>query len=343
MDEDRIGNALYQGSGSSGNTYSGLTTVNGGIVRLAKTPGNAVPGDLTIASGTVFLDNNNQIGDAAVLTVGPGATIQFLIFTDTIGQLIAQNNAAVNGQNPVTISGAATTYLGDSSSVPVRLIGGTGDVELHDDVSCFAFGLTLNGRLTYVGANTFSVVSGDVNLNGAVREIAVNDGADWRDLQIFGIISNGGITKTGNGVLRLQGVNAYSGPTTVSAGVLELNSLGQIDVNSAITNNAEFRIDGGTHTVGTISGIGTTRLINGGELTVASLVQGTLEIGARLSAYYSTLGRRPRSRNRWKSPLRSRTDDAMPVDRGGGCLLFSFGKSRFLQIYRTQSRKSHLN
>ena len=107
------------------------------------------------------MDNNNQIGDSAVLTVGPGATFQFLTFTDTIGQLIAQNNAEVFGQNPLTISGAATTYLGDGSSVPVRLFGGTGDVELHDDVSCFAFGLSLNGRLTYVGTNTFSVVMGD--------------------------------------------------------------------------------------------------------------------------------------------------------------------------------------
>ena len=98
--------------------------------------------------------------------------------------------------------------------------------------------------------------------NGGVREIAVNDGADWRDLQIVGIISNGGITKTGDGVLRLQGVNAYSDLRPSAPGV-ELNLLGQIDVNSAITNNAEFRIDGGTHTVGTIAGIGTTRLING--------------------------------------------------------------------------------
>src|SRR5262249_50077768 len=55
--------------GSTANTYQGLTTTHGKL-RLDNSAGNSVPGNVTVdGTGALRLDRNNQIGDAATVTV----------------------------------------------------------------------------------------------------------------------------------------------------------------------------------------------------------------------------------------------------------------------------------
>ena len=91
-----------------------------------------------------------------------------------------------------------------------------------------------------------------------------------------------GLQKLGANSLALDAVDSYSGPTVINSGTLELTAAGQIATASAISTAASaiFQIDSGTHTVGTISGLGNTTLLAGSSLTATSVSQGTLTIGA---------------------------------------------------------------
>jgi autotransporter-associated beta strand protein/probable HAF family extracellular repeat protein len=104
-------------------------------------------------------------------------------------------------------------------------------------------------------------------------------------LNISGQITESGgpksLTKLDDGLLILSGDNKYTGQTIIEEGILELSSTGQIDKSSNIItdDNGTFQINGGSHTVGSISGTGMTEVISG-ELTADSIVQDTLTIGS---------------------------------------------------------------
>jgi autotransporter-associated beta strand protein len=94
--------------------------------------------------------------------------------------------------------------------------------------------------------------------------------------------SIGGATKlekSGAGMLTLANSNAYTGETSILGGILALDSQGQISADSPIVNNATFRVISGEHTAGSVTGRGDTEILSG-SLTVDSLVQKTLTIGA---------------------------------------------------------------
>ncbi|MBN2578636.1 MAG: autotransporter-associated beta strand repeat-containing protein [Pirellulales bacterium] len=92
-----------------------------------------------------------------------------------------------------------------------------------------------------------------------------------------------GLNKTGTATAFLTDANLYTGTTTIGAGTLALAGEGQISPFSPIVNNATFLIADGVapHTVGSITGSGTTRLLgNDAQLIATSIVQGTLIIGS---------------------------------------------------------------
>jgi autotransporter-associated beta strand protein len=94
-----------------------------------------------------------------------------------------------------------------------------------------------------------------------------------------------GLMKQGMGTLVLTASNTYTGGTAIMTGTLELSYTGQLPPESEIytDSGAMFLIDGGSKTVGNISGTGET-CVMGGDLTATSIVQDTLTIGAVLSS-----------------------------------------------------------
>jgi autotransporter-associated beta strand protein len=83
-------------------------------------------------------------------------------------------------------------------------------------------------------------------------------------------------------MLTLSGANTYNGTTTISSGTLALAGKGQISATSQIVNNATFLIvdNIASHTLGAITGTGTTQLNDGAQLTATSVVQDILTIGS---------------------------------------------------------------
>src|SRR5205814_3062946 len=93
--------------------------------------------------------------------------------------------------------------------------------------------LTLGGNLNTAEAATTATVSGIVDLGSAARTFVVPDGSVAPDLTVSAVVSGGfGLTKAGAGTLVLSAANTYTGTTTVSDGVLDVNgSVGAVSLD----------------------------------------------------------------------------------------------------------------
>lgn len=153
---------------------------------------------------------------------------------DTTLRLYRTGNPSSTGR-PLTFSsdsGNATLTVAAGSTGNKNINGGNG-----------AQNITLTSSLDIIHNG-----SGTLNFNSTTR-----------------ITSAGGINKSGTGTLSLQGVNDYSGATTVTAGTLALgHATDTLSSSSAVTVDgatALLSIAGNSDTVGAVS------LKNGGSIT----------------------------------------------------------------------------
>ena len=128
-------------SGTSPNTYTGLTDVVGGTLQLNKSGGLAVAGNLTIGAGTgspnsvlTQLEQSNQISPTATVTINSDGKFDLNGQTQTIAtlnmvggtvaltgaarQLTLAGNVSASADsagNAATISGAGTLSLGNTA------------------------------------------------------------------------------------------------------------------------------------------------------------------------------------------------------------------------------------
>ena len=136
---------------------------------------------------------------------------------------------------------------------------------------------------------------------------------------LSGVLSGvGGLNKVGSGTLTLSATETYGGNTTVNGGTLVFSggigaggtslidiqsgnaSFETVAVNKSNLNIntaalATFEIVNGSHTVGAISGSGTTMVDAGAKLTATSISQGTLTLGAGATLTIATIPGGPTS------------------------------------------------
>ena len=172
--------------------------------------------------------------------------------------------------------------------------------------------LILNSLVSGGGTAAFNLGGGTLQTNGSfginlpmtLTRIGGNANVDTNgnNVQLCGVLSGpGGLNKLGSGTLTLSALNTYSGDTTVNDGTLEIaggidpSGTSLIDVQSGTaalktvnvtkTNldiitaeSATFEVIDGAHTVGTITGSGTTQVDAGASLTATAICQDVLAL-----------------------------------------------------------------
>ena len=249
-------------SGAASNTYTGPTTVNQGTLILAK-PVNAIDPAITIggagSTATVQLNAAFQLYGAAT-TINAGGQLNLNNFNEYIGTLTISGGSIITGSGLLYLGTGITNNANSATSI-------------------------LTGNYSFSTNQVFTIASGstptgeDVIISGSMAEYLV--GAT--------------LTKQGAGRLVLSGANSYTGLTTISGGVLNIQNataLGTTAGGTTVSNGAALQIQGNI-TVGNESltlngsGIGSTgafRNISGnnsfaGSISLASATTITSDAG----------------------------------------------------------------
>ncbi len=268
---------------TNANTYTGGTTLqNRSEVFLQHTNALGTSGAITVNNGgsLVIAFNGGTLANASTLTLN-GAGGQFN------GALALWSGGSNTLNNPIVLSGNTTIRgTGGGGSVSLNLTGdintngntlrfsngGTGLVNTFTasgvisgtgGVIVDVYYLTLSNDNTYTGGTTLNSLNDAANYYGSLQ--IGNGGATG---SVVGtILNNGNLTfykstnftlpntisgtgtlaQGGTGTLTISNVNSYTGSTTVSGGVLSINSIGDAGTNTAIGNSSTaIQLYGGT-------------------------------------------------------------------------------------------------
>jgi fibronectin-binding autotransporter adhesin len=225
--------------GSGDNVVTGQVTVLEGELQLAKTSGEAFKGNLVIG-------DNRDLPSAGVaqatVTYNAGASNQIpeVNFYKT-----GVNSVTVNSNGLLNMGGMSATgdtighlemYTGRSTSAQVTTVGSTGRLKVLGDITV---NRTAANSPESSGASPSAKIDGNLDIgalfsgagtgnSGAVKTINVGDSATANiapDLTINAVISDTTgvpLKKLGGGTLLLTGLNTYTGPTRIEAGVVDI-------------------------------------------------------------------------------------------------------------------------
>jgi autotransporter-associated beta strand protein len=169
---------------TAANTYTGPTTVLGGVLSLGIANALSSSSNVTLTNGTLlFADANAMAGT----------------ITTTGGSLI--------------VSGGATVFSG--GMLNTSIVGGT--------TLSTSNALVLQGELGFVGTNNLNLGTGTVSLSGGTRTIFTQANLlTLGGVVVDGGTSAGSIIKAGGGTLGLSGTNTFTGGVTLLQGTLSV-------------------------------------------------------------------------------------------------------------------------
>jgi autotransporter-associated beta strand protein len=238
----------FTGSGSIAGAFGGFNKAGSGSLTVSTA--NTYTGKTTVSGGVLILNNANALPNASPLALTGGILgLQSSDFTRAIG----------TGSNQVTLtSGSGFAALGAN-----RVVNFGGALAPFSwDVDLIAGGtLVLN---TASATHTLDFQN-PITLSSGLNFFQVNDGTAAVDTILSGPITGGGIgfSKTGNGTLMLSNIgNAYRGfGTFIDSGKLILGASEVLPNSSGITIkrangggniDAIFDINGFNETIGGI-------------------------------------------------------------------------------------------
>jgi fibronectin-binding autotransporter adhesin len=236
--------------------------------------------------GTLTFDNNNsyEIANAGkTLTIdNTPAAASIYVLGGTANSI--QTAVALNENTAITVSSAQSLALSGvvsntlTATAALSVTGGGTLALSHSNAygpaASSGFGTTVNGPTLQVG-NNGALAAGDVSIAGnstlqagaaglnlgnnidIAPGVTVTVNNNGNSLTLGGVISDSGaLTEIGSGTLTLNGVNTYSGNTTVNAGVLSISAAGNVQSTPAINLNGGDLLGNGTFTVSPNIGIG---------------------------------------------------------------------------------------
>lgn len=292
------------------NSYTGTTTINGGILQIGNDgpSGVVTPGDI-IDNGTLRFDRSgtllvpNNISGTGGITVDCPLNAGTIVLsgTNSFTGGVTVNSGALRITNSTALgSGTKTITMtnGTAGGPNLRLDGSGGDIDLPDTIRF----TTSNGNGSIFNEAGNNVLRGNFTLSsgGGDTRIVVNAGTltlegdfapntTGRTLQLGGagngfcngVISNGpaaqvlAVSKTDAGTWTIAGANTFSGTTSVNLGTLKLgnpNALGSSGGATTVSAGATLDLNGQTGVVESVT-------LNGGALANESATAATLASG----------------------------------------------------------------
>jgi autotransporter-associated beta strand protein len=180
-------------------TMSGAWTILGGArqITVPDTVSNIISGAIGGAQGLIK-------AGGGTLDLTPANTFNGGLSV-TAGTIRVNNNASLGAaSSPVTLSDGITLA---TTTTTARTL--TYNWKVNGNV---ALGQASSGTAALT-------LAGGMGLGGGTRTFSVSNITDT----ISAVITNGGLTKAGSGILVLSGNNTYSGNTTINEGALSLN------------------------------------------------------------------------------------------------------------------------
>jgi autotransporter-associated beta strand protein len=246
------GGLIKQGSGvltlTGANTYTGGTTINGGLVNFSAL-NNFGTGAVTLNGGGVQWATGNTADISARLApLGAGGGT-----FDTNGNNVALGTA-IAGTGGLTKAGAGVLTLSGTNTYA----GGTtimaGTLLLAPGASLPTVGIvTINGGTLNIGSNNQSLsvingISGSIALGGGTLGYNSTAATSFA----LPITGNGTLAVQGGGILTLTGTSTFTGTTTVTGSKLVVNG----SLASTVTLDGTSTI-GGNGTIGGLISSGT--------------------------------------------------------------------------------------
>ena len=233
------------------NTYTGGTTVNGGILHIGAEGGP--PGSIV---GTVTVNGDDS--HIAFLSTSSAGNLAITLNGGT-GHFFGNSTGA---NATITANAASTWFIENSGSGgQARFIVNAGGAF---DISPLAIAGTTAGSIEGAGAvrlGTKQLSVGANNLSTTVSGVIADGGRNGG--------TGGSLVKVGTGTLTLSGANTFTGGTTVNTGGLVVNG----SLASTVTLNGGML--GGS---GTIGGL----VANGGTLAPGNSI-GTLNVSGNFT------------------------------------------------------------
>ena len=288
------GGSLIVTQGAAG-TYSGVisgstgTFTKAGAQTLTLSGSNAYTGSTIVSAGTLRLGASHRISNSSALVMS-GGSLDLDGFLETVASLEGSGVVFLSS-NP--LSPGALTFGGTASTAYSGGVDGHGSI-IKNGIGTFTLtgattstvGITINNGTFQVGNGGVSgEVEGNIsNLSALIfnRSDAVSYGGQ--------ITGSGSFLKDGAGVLTFSAQQAWTGSTTIAAGVLRyglndsLNSGTAVNVQTAGT----LDLDGRSGSIGSLTGLGTVSL-GAGHLTLGGSGATTVFAGAMSGAFGSTL------------------------------------------------------
>jgi autotransporter-associated beta strand protein len=233
-----------------------MTTLNGGS--LTMTNG-------ALSASTVNVENLNTSAGTQLTTSGGITVAPTVNTTSTIaGVLAGAGGFSKNGAGTVALNGA-NTYSGATSinAGTLSVAGSLSDITSVSVASGATYNLSASDTIAAIaGAGAINLNTNTLTVNGAV------------DSFYSGVMSGAGsLVKSGSHTLTLSGANAYTGATTINAGVLNVTGSLSDNTDVSIASGATYSL-GMSDTIARIRGAGAVNL-NTNTLTVNGSVDST--------------------------------------------------------------------